>query len=354
MNIAGRKPLMRAFLVGTMGLLGCAEAAMEPPPQPMGKPFHYAMDDTLRLQHVQVRGTHNSYHVDSNGGTFDPWAYTHAPIYDQLDRLGIRQLELDVYDQGDDGLQVFHVPGVDMASRCLQFADCLIEVRRFSDAFPGHLPIYIQIEPKNDFQPEELEPFFARLEGEITKVFAKSRIITPDEVQGQAATLREVITGTGWPALGQLRGRVFFAFDTTGPLRTAYTHDKRDLRGRLLFVDSAPSDPFAAISVMNDPDDPGQPDAIKATVAANLLVRSRADSDTDEARAGDTKRGMAALAVGVHFISTDFPEPTATIPYHFEVPGGTPARCNPLSAPMACSSLQLEDPAFVGTGAPGK
>ena len=28
-----------------------------------GETFDYPLDDTLRLHHVRVRGTHNSYHV---------------------------------------------------------------------------------------------------------------------------------------------------------------------------------------------------------------------------------------------------------------------------------------------------
>jgi hypothetical protein len=318
----------------------------------MGKAFSYPSDDVLRLQHIQVRGTHNSYHVDTNGGTFDPWAYTHAPIYEQLDRLGIRQIELDIY-QDSGQLAVYHVPGVDAGTRCAVLGECLREIRRFSDAYPGHLPIYIQIEPKDDgLTPVEMEAFFQTLEDEIRAVFPAPRILTPDEVQGDSPSLREAIADRGWPLLSRLRGRVFFAFDTTGPIRTAYTHDKKDLRGRLLFTDSAPQDPFAAITVLNDPRPTGDAAAIKTAVNANMLVRTRADSDTDEARANDHRRGTAAIESGAHYISTDFPEPTAPYHYHFRVPGGTPARCNPVNAPAVCTPLALENPAFVGSGTP--
>lgn len=330
--------------------LGCS--TVDAPPAPMGKPYHYPLDGVLRLSDVQVRGTHNSYHVDTHGGSVEAWAYTHAPLTEQLDRLGIRQIELDVFYDEQDGLQVMHVPFLDTGTRCKQFSDCLSEIRRFSDAYPGHFPIYVQIEPKADIPDADLESFFAKLEGEILAAFPRERVLTPDEVKGDSPSLREALRTRGWPLLSSLRGRVFFAFDTTGPLRTAYTHRLADLRGRLLFVDSAPTDPFAGVSVLNDPQDPAGVMAIDKAVRAGLLVRSRADADTKEARVGDTSRGAVALSSGAHFISTDYPETVSGFSYHFEVPGGKPARCNPVTAPKDCTPLALEDPAFVGSASP--
>ena len=133
---------------------------------------------------------------------------------------------------------------------------------------------------------------------------------------------------------------------------TTNTHNKQDLRGRLLFVDSATEDPFGAISVLNDPQVALQSAKIRQAVAANFLVRTRADADTTEARTGDTTRATAALQSGAHFISTDFPESVPGFPYRFVVPQGMPARCNPLSAPKSCTPLALEDPAFVGSYSP--
>lgn len=346
--------LLRLFsslsLLGTAAWGGCAAPPPEEPVAKMGKPYQYPLDDQLRLHHIQVRGTHNSYHVDRYNKRFAPWAYTHRPIYEQLDRLAIRQLELDVNYDLDTGLEVFHVAGVDDGSTCRLFADCLSEIRRFSDAYPGHLPIYVQIEPRSEPPPEQMEPFFAQLEAAIRAAFPAPRVITPDEVRGDAATLRDAIQARGWPTLGGLRGRVLFAFDSGGAIRTAYTRGGKDLSGRLLFIDSAPHDPFAAITVLNSPPPSGSLDAFERALAANLLVRTRADSDTDEAQTNDLRKGRDALASGAHFISTDFPEPDPPLVYSFSVPDGTPARCNPKTAPKDCTSLALEDPAFVGSG----
>lgn len=108
-----------------------------PPPSVAGKPFHYPLDEELRLSHVQVRGTHNSYHIDTHSGSIEPWQYTHAPIYEQLDRLAVCQAELDVFYDEVEGLTVVHVPFVDAGTRCQRLSDCLAELRRFSDSFPG-------------------------------------------------------------------------------------------------------------------------------------------------------------------------------------------------------------------------
>jgi len=48
---------------------------------------------------------------------------------------------------------------------------------------------------------------------------------------------------------------------------------------------------------------------IQELVKAGFLVRTRADSDTAEARANDTRSRDQALASGAQFISTDYPEP---------------------------------------------
>lgn len=336
--------------LGLVGFFGCSQGETEHSSTEMGKPFFYPLDQTLALQHIQVRGTHNSYHIDTNEGRVEPWQYTHAPIYDQLDRLGIRQLELDVSYDLVEGLSVLHVPYVDTGTHCARFIDCLREIRRFSAAYPGHLPIFIQIEPKANIPTDEMETFFARLEGEILSVFPAHSVISPDEIRGDAKALRDAVQRRGWPVLGRLRGRVLFVFDTTGPTRTAYTHNKQDLNGRLLFVDSSPSDPFGAISVLNDP--VGNAAAIGQAVRANFLVRTRSDADTVEARRGDSRRAQAALQSGAHFISTDFPDDSSGFPYRFVVPSGAPARCNPLIAPKECTPLALEDPTFVGSYIP--
>ena len=56
------------------------------------------------------------------------------------------------------------------------------------------------------------EPLFDALDAEIRSVFGDDRLITPDQVQGKAKTLRDGVLagaklGGGWPRLGAARGK---------------------------------------------------------------------------------------------------------------------------------------------------
>ena len=66
--------------------------------------------DDLRLNQIQVIGTHNSYHVAPSSalmtmfaGVAKEWQYTHRPLGEQLEQLGVRQFELDVFADDDGG-----------------------------------------------------------------------------------------------------------------------------------------------------------------------------------------------------------------------------------------------------------
>ena len=76
-----------------------------------------ATSDTLplKLNEIQVIGTHNSYHIEPKEAVmalikeFSAEAaasieYTHKPLDQQLEKLGIRQLELDLFVDPDGGL----------------------------------------------------------------------------------------------------------------------------------------------------------------------------------------------------------------------------------------------------------
>ena len=61
----------------------------------------------------------------------------------------------------------------------------------------------------------------------------------------------------------------------------------------------------------------------------------------------------AALAGGAQFVSTDYEVPDPRLgPYVVKIPGGTPARCNPVTAPPNCTSDDIENPAALTESAP--
>ena len=330
---------MKRLLALALLTVGCSRQG--------GKPFVYPLDGELRFDDVQLKATHNSYHVETSD--IPEWEYTMQPLDVQLAAEGVRSLELDLhYLLNDDGkgyhFEVYHVIAADQGTTCQLFVDCLRAIKGWSDRYPGHLPLYLEPEPKDGFVDAMAEQNFADLEREILSVFPRERVITPDEIRSGAATLPEALAN-GWPTLGQLRGRVIFAFDNRDDLRQLYTHDLQDLNGRLCFVDSDPTDPFGAITIQNDP--VADAAAIQAALAAHLLVRTRCDEDGDQARADDLSLFNAALATGAQFISTDFPAPVTGLAYYITIPDGTPARCNPITAPPDCTSLDVENPRFV-------
>ena len=353
-----------------------------------------AQDASLRLNHVQVLGTHNSYHlapypelqsliIQFDPARLPPVQFSHRTLTDQLEALGVRQLELDVFaDPGPQplyasplgestikgpssvpiagltspGLKVMHGQDIDYRSTCLTFVACLQEIETWSDANPYHLPILVMVEAKDDLVelpagiPPAVVPIpfgaaeLQTIDDEIRSVFDADQILTPDDIRGERATLEEAVLKDGWPALKDAQGRVFFALDNTDAKRDAYVAGHPSLKGRLMFTSSVPGTPEAAFVKLNDP--LLEFEQIRAAVSAGYLVRTRADADTGEARSNATARRDAAFASGAHFVSTDYPEPDAALGtgYVVRIPGGEVGRCNPVLTVPACVPGQFEQP----------
>ncbi|HEV7763068.1 MAG TPA: phosphatidylinositol-specific phospholipase C1-like protein [Acidimicrobiales bacterium] len=343
------------------------------------------------MNDIQELASHNSYHIEPEpklldllrgalgDAAADSFQYTHMPLADELDH-GVRQIELDLLvdtpeggryaspklvpvagvDPPDPllsgpGLKVIHVQEVDFRSTCPTFVSCLEQVRDWSDAHPDHLPITIQLEPKDDTIPDPGLGFvtpipwsseaFADADAEIRSVFPDDRIITPADVRGRARTLRQAVEHDGWPTLDDARGQVMFMLDNTGEERDMYRSLHPDVDDRLIFVPAEPPDDDAAVVVVNDP--VADADHIDELVSQGYLVRTRADADTVQARSGDTTMRDAAWASGAQFVSTDYivPDDRFDTGYVVELPGdpGAPARCNPLTAPSTCRPQDLRE-----------
>jgi hypothetical protein len=196
-----------------------------------------------------------------------------------------------------------------------------------------------------DLRDTEFEPDrFARLDAEIRSVLPPEKLLTPDDVRGDAPTLGAAVRDRGWPEVDRVRGRIWF-FTASPPYRRAALAGHPGLRGHLVFTAAAPGDADAAVANVEDPE--AEQPAIAAAHRANMIVRTRADADTYEARNGDTSRRDSALAAGAHLIGTDYelPDPRFGTGYVVRIPGGTPGRCNPVTAPPGCRPTDVEDPA---------
>ena len=318
-------------------------------PRPTKRPAPGPLDDTLRVNEIQLKATHNSYHVKTDTNVPD-WMYGEHPLDVQLDAEGVRGLELDVHWNDDCGrYEVFHLTVLDEKTTCRVFTDCLKLIHDWSDAHLGHHLLFIHLEPKDAWDASIGEARFSALEGEILSVWPRGAIVTPDEVKGSSASLAAALTDHGWPTLGQTRGRLVFYMDRSDEMRDAYAHGRKDLDGRLLFTDSDLDDPFAAIRILNDTTTTASQAAIAAALARHQIVRVMSEATLAGALAGDGSSAPIALATGGQIESTDFPTKIADTPYFFTIPGGTPSRCNPVTAPASCTSNAVESPDRLAT-----
>lgn len=324
-----------AWLAFLLFVFACADASLD---------FGYPLDQALRVNHLQAVGTHNSYHLKTTKGVFE-WDYSHAPLTEQLERQGVRQVELDVHWlPGEGRFGVYHLPAADEGSTCEYLTECIAELRAWSDAHRGHHPILVLIEPKDDidFQDDEkIAPHLDALDAEVRSAWPDRRL-EPDDVRGAHQTLRDAIVTDGWPTLGDTRGSALFVLldrqrEPGTPLHD-YTHGLKSLDGRAMFATGLVDDPFAAVLALDNP--VVHASAIDAAARLNFLVRVY---PTDRQRDGSfvTTEKDAALSGMAHFISTDYPAPGIVEGYDLAIPNGTPSRCHPL-APPECTSADIE------------
>lgn len=356
--------------------------------------------DALRLNEIQMIGSHNSYkekprpEVSSALANLAPSLaaeieYGHLPLTEQLEDHGVRQFEIDVMADPDGGLyatpaaleilgidepadpamsepgfKVQHIQDIDYESTCLTLVACLGEIEAWSSANPDHLPVMVMVETKTDSLTEgasglgfELPDFgvefadppqmtaelFDELEAEVLSVFDEDQLITPDDVRGDADTLEAAVLDQGWPTIGESRGKVLFSLVDTGESKDLYTADAPSLEGRLFFTSGTPGEPDAAFVRVDDSIEDG--DDLQRFAEAGYLIRTRTDSPGVHAPANDTSWRDSALASGAHYLSTDYyvVDETLGTGYLVELPGGVVARCNPVTAPPDCDDALLAD-----------
>lgn len=300
----------------------------------------YPNDDLLHVNDLQGLGTHNSYHIEPSLLIWPDYNYTHKPLDEQTE-IGVRQFELDLHWIPSQGLRVFHAPIIDPLSTCEVFTDCLAALKEWSDGHPGHHPILVFLEPKNDLNISDIAAHAEDVEADILSVWPRDRILTPDDVRGEYDTLREAILTAGWPTLGATRNKIIFHAHSLDEFLANYHALYPELEGALMFTDSTPDDSYAGIMPLNDPI--GDEAAIRDAVTQGFLVRTMAGDCCDEPEQNDYTRFEAALASGAHFISTDFPSPDNEYEYFVEIPAGNPSRCNPLTAPEFCTAADIEN-----------
>jgi len=318
----------------------------------------------IMLNDVQLIGSHNSYKVaiekplldylfQLDSATGRSLQYEHPPLTDQLE-LGLRNLELDVFhdpkggyysnpagldivrasgntslsfDEEENlkvpGLKVFHVQEIDFRSHQLLFRDALVELKNWSDKNADHFPIIITINAKDGEIPNTRKPLLfdavalKNLDDEIRSILPKEKLITPDLIRGNKATLEEAVLKNGWPKIANIKGKFLFVLDEGDTKLDLYLENFPNLKGAVLFVNKEEGNPEAAFRIINDPITDF--DKIQSLVKLGYMVRTRADADTKEARTNDYSRFERTKASGAQVITTDYYMPSRLFESDFQV-----------------------------------
>ncbi|MEP5613322.1 MAG: Ca2+-dependent phosphoinositide-specific phospholipase C, partial [Cyclobacteriaceae bacterium] len=186
-----------------------------------------------------------------------------------------------------------------------------------------HTPIVVLINAKDDLVPLTISPLpftaeaLETIDSEIRDVFSSEQLITPDLVRGDFTSLEDAILENGWPELDDLRGKILFVLDENNAKTELYLQSFSGLRDAVMFVDREEGNPEAAFMVVNDPI--RDFDKIQSLVNLGYMVRTRADSETVEARANDLERFEKAVASGAQIISTDYYLPSTLFPSDYKV-----------------------------------
>jgi hypothetical protein len=301
----------------------------------------------VHINKIQVIGSHNSYKKAINPALFKMFQmrdsvsaskidYEHVSLTEQLD-MGLLNLEIDVYVDAnggkyahpkglqwvpnqppfdtagvmnEPGFKVLHIPDLDFRSDCLTLRRCLHELKAWSDKNPHHPPVFITMEPKDSDAPNRdlttPDKFttrdFDQLDSSIIADLGAEHLVTPDMVRGKYNTLEDAVLHDNWPTLKDASGKFLIVMDDSGRKRDLYIVGHPSLKGRVLFVNANPGTPEAAMMIRNNPHLP----EMKSLVEKGYIIRTRADSDTKEARLNDKSSFDAACASGAQIITTDY------------------------------------------------
>lgn len=287
-------------------------------PADIAESARYSADfsEDLPFNMVRMIATHNSYHRQPDPirlffmGLVKPdepakLKYTHQALPDQLDN-GIRSFELDVRVKSGKFL-ISHVPLVDDLGPHPDFGRTLREIKRWSEANPGHSPLVLLLELKEDwmFLQPGLKEFtgqdLTELDKVILDVFGRRTLFTPDDFRGDSGTMKTALTEKGWPRFGDLKNKVLMVLHTNDRIDPLYAAGDSSLSGKMMFTSSS-ADTLrddAVFVIHNDP----QPEVIGPLLELGCIVRTRTDADLYYS---EEQRDQALLS-HAQILSTDFP-----------------------------------------------
>jgi calcium-dependent phosphoinositide phospholipase C len=285
--------------------------------------------DNLKINQVQIIATHNSYHLKTDKAVFrflkflysggvlpgglnpEEIDYTKDSLSVQLGRYNVRGLELDVWNDPEGGrfyhrkgkayvwkrtasgidalkqpgFKILHIPDFDFNVTNYTFKDAIAEIKRWSDANPNHLPVFINVESETSAPGDMVHMLhnltraapidsiaLDNLDNEVKSVFGPNLdgVITPDNVRGNYATLEQAVLAGNWPTIAAARGKVIFIIDWHENVAQLYKTGHPSFKGRAMFTYADPGTPEAAFVIMNGPYK--KQDQIKETVKKGYIV----------------------------------------------------------------------------------
>jgi len=363
--------------------------------------------DELKINQVQIIATHNSYHLRTDkavlrfmknlyalhllpkGDNPAELDYTKDPLSVQLGQYNVRGLELDIWSDPNGGrfyhrkgkayvwkctasrvealkkpgFKIMHIPDFDFNTTNYTFVDALAEIKKWSEANPYHLPLFINVESEtetpgdNKQAPKGLThaaPFDSAaldaMDNEVKSVFGQNLdgIITPDRVRGNYATLEEAVLAGNWPTIGAARGKIIFIIDQHENVGELYKTGHPSYKGRPMFVYlHKGGTPEAAFIIHNG--SVRDQEKIKEDVRKGYIVRTRTDEGTNQARTGDYSDRDAAFSSGAQIISTDYYKPDyragtkGWTDFHIVFPQGSMARVDTIAQHKIALPLPVKE-----------
>jgi len=284
-----------------------------------------AFSEGVKINEIAVMGTHNSYQllgtlpkralmkalqIISFGAVENKAVFEMDTFTAQLEQ-GVRNLEIDIEavdDEGDISFIVTHDPILDNVSSAYNFAKGLEEIAMWSDNNPGHLPVYLLIEPKGDVPSiNNLKNFSLEYALELDKVLRQvlgDRLFTPEQVMGEYESFEEMRKADGWPTLKQSTGKIAVLLHPCG-VTQEYIDTDTSIGTQAMFpmlrfgdIDKT----YASFILDNDPGSATENNK-KTVDENNLMVRTRADDYPDFS----DERYNSADNCGSHIITTDYP-----------------------------------------------
>ncbi|MDD3947507.1 MAG: Ca2+-dependent phosphoinositide-specific phospholipase C [Clostridia bacterium] len=280
--------------------------------------FDLSLAKDIKYNEIQTLITHNSYKKNmwkfgynllSVFADVEGFHYEHDKLSEQFNH-GVRGVELDIrYRKGR--FIIYHVDTIDTGSHCPDWLLTLEEMKIWSDNNPGHIPISVLVEVKEDALSAEM---LQELDDSVRNVMGNDKLITPSLLMGDNKTLRNVAARNDWVSLREALGKFMFILHPHDDAVQRYISLDPTMRTQALvpmfaYKDYAKGNPAFTDYFLLIKYDKLVVDTVQPLINSGFMVRVRMDGPDNY------KEGNQSLAVstGAQIISTDF-EPGVVYP----------------------------------------